>query len=85
MDKKCINMNRYILTGMPGCGKTSVIKALESQGYTVVHEAATDIVAAEQALGNPKPWRSEAFIDKIVALQNQRQQKADGLQTFAVF
>ena len=29
MDKKCINMRRFIFTGTPGSGKTSVIKELE--------------------------------------------------------
>jgi len=45
-------MKRYILTGAPGSGKTSIILALQSRGYDVVEEAATAVIAAEQAQGN---------------------------------
>ena len=34
-------MKRYILTGTPGAGKTSIIQALALRGYCVVEEAAT--------------------------------------------
>src|SRR5262249_55006383 len=45
----------------------------QRQGYAVVEEAATDIIALEQQGGNPEPWRQPDFIDKIVRLQRQRQ------------
>ena len=32
-------MRRYILKGTPGCGKTSLIRALEMTGASVVAEA----------------------------------------------
>lgn len=63
---------RYILTGMPGSGKTSIIQTLEALGQTVIHEAATDVITKEQALGNLEPWTSPKFIDEIVALQKKR-------------
>ena len=66
-------MKRYILTGTPGSGKTSIIHELKSKGYAVVEEAATDVIALEQANGNPEPWMQPDFIDKIVCLQKQRQ------------
>lgn len=66
-------MKKYIITGTPGSGKTTLIRLLEQQGHAVVEEAATDIIALEQALGNPEPWKEIAFIDKIVKLQEQRQ------------
>ena len=66
-------MKRYILTGAPGSGKTLIIRALEMQGYAVVNEAATDIIAYEQALGNLAPWENPRFIDEIVNLQKQRE------------
>lgn len=66
-------MKRYILTGTPGSGKTSILHALKSQGYSVVEEAATDVIALEQAPGNPEPWMQPGFIDTIVRLQKQRQ------------
>lgn len=65
-------MKRYILTGTPGSGKTTIIHALKRQGYAVVEEAATDVIT-EQMRGNPEPWRQPDFIDAIVHLQKQRQ------------
>ncbi len=62
---------RYILTGMPGCGKTSIIQTLEALGHTVIQEAATDVIATEQALGNLEPWISPKFIDDIITLQKK--------------
>jgi len=66
-------MKRYILTGAPGAGKTAILRALEAAGHVVVEEAATDIIALEQARGRPEPWRGPAFIDAITDLQRQRQ------------
>jgi predicted ATPase len=69
-------MKRYIVTGTPGSGKTSILHELKSQGYGVVEEAATDVIAREQMLGNPKSWLQPDFIDTIVRLQKQRQLEA---------
>lgn len=70
-------MKRYILTGTPGCGKTSIIKTLAERDYLVVHEAATDVIAVEQAQGNAEPWMKPSFIDEIVKLQYQRQKQVE--------
>jgi predicted ATPase len=66
-------MKRYILTGTPGSGKTTIISALAAQGHSVVMEAATDVIAQEIAYGVLEPWRDPGFIDKIIALQARRQ------------
>jgi predicted ATPase len=66
-------MPAYILTGTPGAGKTSVLRLLETIGYAVVEEAATDVIALGNALGCAEPWRDRAFIDKVIALQRRRQ------------
>ena len=66
-------MKRYILTGTPGSGKTTILHELKSQGYAVVEEAATDVIALEHRRGNSEPWRQADFIDKIIRLQKQRQ------------
>jgi predicted ATPase len=41
-------MRRFILTGPPGAGKTAIIRQLELDGFCVVEEAATDIIALSQ-------------------------------------
>ena len=66
-------MRRYILTGAPGAGKTSILQILAARGYPVVAEAATDVIAAEQARGVAEPWQDPVFIDKIIQLQRIRQ------------
>lgn len=65
-------MQRYILTGAPGSGKTALLRLLEAQGHDVVEEAATDVIALAQARGDPEPWGSPGFIDAIVDLQRRR-------------
>ncbi len=49
-------MRRFILTGTPGCGKTSIIKALKITGVSVVKEAAIDSIACQQRQGIENPW-----------------------------
>jgi predicted ATPase len=69
-------MPAYILTGAPGAGKTAVLRLLETLGHPVVEEAATDVIALADALGQEEPWRDPAFIDQIIALQRRRQDAA---------
>jgi predicted ATPase len=71
-----IHMRRFILTGAPGAGKTAILRALELAGHPVIEEAATDVIALEQANGRSEPWRAPGFIDAIVRLQKQRQLQA---------
>jgi predicted ATPase len=66
-------MPRYILTGTPGSGKTTILRQLELEGFSVIEEAATDIIALEQAKGIAEPWLQPAFLNQIAALQCQRQ------------
>ena len=68
-------MKRYILTGTPGAGKTAVLRQLERDGFGVVEEAATDVIALQQAKGVAKPWTDPIFIDRIIDLQSSRQQR----------
>ena len=49
-------MRRFIITGAPGAGKTAIIRQLELDGFSVVEEAATDVIAAAQARGIAEPW-----------------------------
>lgn len=74
-------MKRVILTGTPGCGKTSIIQGLDKRGYSIVTEAATDVIDDEQLHGTPEPWLKADFIDKIIAVQKQRQLQAANVKT----
>jgi len=64
---------RYVLTGAPGSGKTALLCALRQRGHVVVEEAATDVIAGQQAPGIAEPWLRGDFVDLIARLQQQRQ------------
>jgi len=66
-------MRRFIITGAPGAGKTAIIRQLELDGFSVVEEAATDIIAVAQAKGTVHPWAHPSFIDAVAKLQRDRQ------------
>lgn len=70
------DMRRFILTGAPGAGKTAILRLLELDGFSVVEEAATDVIAAEQARGIAEPWKHPWFIDAIARLQRDREMRA---------
>ncbi|MEU8615788.1 AAA family ATPase [Actinoplanes sp. NPDC048791] len=65
---------RYVITGAPGAGKSTLLQLLGRRGYAVVDEAATDVIAREQARGNAEPWREESFIAAVAQLQHERQE-----------
>ena len=69
-------MRRFVITGAPGAGKTAIIRQLELDGFSVVEESATDVIAAAQAQGTVEPWRDPSFIDAIAHLQRDRQIRA---------
>lgn len=69
-------MRRFILTGAPGAGKTAILRQLEFDGFSVVEEAATDIIIAAQAQATAQPWTHPSFIDDIARLQKDRQLRA---------
>jgi predicted ATPase len=66
-------MKRFIITGAPGAGKTAIIRQLELDGFSVVEEAATAVIAAAQAEGTAEPWTDPSFIDAIAHLQKDRE------------
>src|SRR5262250_3360522 len=70
------HMRRFIITGAPGAGKTAIIRQLELDGFGVVEEAATDVIAAAQARGTIHPWTNPSFIDVVARLQRDRQLRA---------
>lgn len=69
-------MKRYILTGTPRAGKTTILRELERLGYGVVEEAATEVIARGRACGVAEPWAGAGFVDAVVALQRERQVEA---------
>ncbi|MDF3047062.1 MAG: hypothetical protein K0R73_180 [Candidatus Midichloriaceae bacterium] len=82
MERKHPKTKRFILTGTPGSGKTSVILELKTLGHSVVSEAATSVIDTQQANHILKPWENPSFIDDITQLQKHRQIDAKGSLQF---
>lgn len=53
-----------------------ILRQLERDGFGVVEEAATDVIALEQSEGCAEPWTDPSFIDMVVDLQKLRQVRA---------
>jgi predicted ATPase len=77
-------VRRYIITGAPGAGKTTILGVLRDRGHVVVPEAATDVIARGQAGGSDEPWRDEDFLDRVALVQHDQRQEAAaaGVQIF---
>jgi len=73
-----MTIRRYVLTGAPGAGKTTLIDALRERGHPVVAEAATDVIARRHAAGLHEPWTDDTFLDEVAELQQSRERAATG-------
>jgi predicted ATPase len=67
-----MKIRRFIFTGTPGSGKTTVINQLNALGYTTLAEVATELIQAAQLNHIERPWDEPRFIKKIFNLQLQR-------------
>jgi predicted ATPase len=65
-----MTIRRFVLTGAPGVGKTTLADALAARGHSVVREAATDVIARGQ--------EGAGFVDAVLAVQLERQLAASG-------
>ncbi|MBK9281414.1 MAG: AAA family ATPase [Candidatus Obscuribacter sp.] len=43
---------KFVITGGPSVGKTTIVKGLQNLGYRVVHEIATQLIREGKSL----PW-----------------------------
>jgi predicted ATPase len=68
-----MTVDRFILTGPPGSGKTTTIRHLAEDGFATADEAATDTIAAWRHRGIDEPWTYLSFVDAIVETQKDRQ------------
>jgi predicted ATPase len=66
-------MKKYVLTGGPGAGKTTIGLTLEAMGEHYIREAAEDIIRRQQSCGMPEPWKDPNFQLDILRLQQQRE------------
>jgi len=73
-------IRRYVLTGAPGAGKTTLIDVLRERGHAVVAEAATDVIARRQAAGLTED--DDTFLHEILELQLERERAAEAEVVF---
>jgi predicted ATPase len=70
-------MKRYVLTGGHGCGKTSLVLALESEGEFVVREAASDLIRIQRARNVCFPDTEPAFEAAALRLHLRREREIE--------
>lgn len=60
-------MNRIVITGGPGFGKSSIIRELESRNFHVFHEISREIIHSQSKTdGDVVPWKNHhAFNDAV--------------------
>lgn len=75
-------MKPIVLTGPPGSGKTSLISALEADGFPVFHEISREIIAREKERdGDLLPWKDhEGFHREVVRGRKQQLKEALSLK-----
>jgi predicted ATPase len=76
---------RYIITGGPGAGKTSIVNALTKSGYLCMPEAATEIIEFGLKNGIEKPWREDDYHINMYKLIMKRQVEAQNTNEPIVF
>ena len=64
-------ISKYVLTGGPGVGKTSVLNVLGQRGYNIVPEAARQIITkAQEEKTDCLSWKNnQGFQDAVMNLQ----------------
>ena len=78
-------MTRIVLTGGPGAGKTSLIKALNQMGYTTFNEAARRVIQKQIELNTNKvPWDNVEGFSKLVLIE-QIQDFKSGNESFVFY
>mgnify|MGYP001562589626 FL=1 len=65
---------KYIITGAPGTGKTSIINALKERGYSCVEENSREIIA-EQIIngGEILPWKNQIAFENLISHKRAKQ------------
>lgn len=60
-------MNRIVITGGPGFGKSSIIHHLEKLNYSVFHEISREIIAEQKkSNGHVVPWEDHHAFNEAV-------------------
>lgn len=65
-------MRRYVITGGPGAGKSTLIGALGTAGFATVRESGRDIIRTEMERGGTAlPWTDTEAFARAMAAQDK--------------
>ena len=67
-------MKKFVITGAPGTGKTSIINHLKTKGYNCVDEISREIISEQIASdGEILPWKNlSAFSERVFKLRESQ-------------
>ena len=79
-----IDSRKYVLTGGPFTGKTTVLDIIKARGYPVVPETARMVIEDEQGKGGDiLPWKDlSRFQEKVVMKQLELELEITGTHVF---
>lgn len=81
------NPNLYVITGGPGCGKTTVLLELEKRGFGYAPEVARQIIQEQvESGGNVAPWGDQQRYTELMlerSVESYLQHTPAGKPTFS--
>lgn len=64
---------KYIITGAPGTGKTSIINHLNQKGYHCVDENSRTLITNQLAInGDILPWKNQIAFENIISMKRAK-------------
>ena len=67
-------MQKFVITGAPGTGKTSIINHLKTKGYNCIDEISRKIISEQIDInGEELPWKNlSAFSERVFSLRESQ-------------
>ena len=67
-------IQKYIISGAPGTGKTTIINALKKKDYYCVEEISRELIAEQIFIGgNILPWKDQIAFENKIAQKRYKQ------------
>ena len=67
-------IQKYIITGAPGTGKTTIINALKKKDYYCAEEISRELIAEQISIGgNILPWKNQIAFENKIANRRYKQ------------
>lgn len=67
-------MQKFVITGAPGTGKTSIINHLKTKGFHCIEEVSREIISEQiDSNGEALPWKNlSAFSERVFTLRESQ-------------